>query len=73
MHATNERVEEFTKFGVTFKIYFAPEALDQSSQPQAITANDPRWRDEFGIDLTASYMIGDKALDVECGTNAGVS
>ena len=75
MHATNERVcEEFTKFGVTFqKIYFAPEAPDQSSRnrkpsPQMILDA----RDEFGIDLTASYMIGDKALDVECGTNAGV-
>ena len=75
MHATNERVcEEFTNFGVTFqKIYFAPEPPDQPSRnrkpsPQMILDA----RDEFGIDLTASYMIGDKALDVECGTNAGV-
>ena len=29
-------------------------------------------RDEFGIDLGASYMVGDKVIDVECGTNAGV-
>ncbi|MEW6702277.1 MAG: HAD family hydrolase [Bacteroidota bacterium] len=27
---------------------------------------------EFQIDLTQSYMIGDKASDVECGINAGV-
>jgi D-glycero-D-manno-heptose 1,7-bisphosphate phosphatase len=26
---------------------------------------------EYGVDLTASYMIGDKAADVECGHRAG--
>ncbi len=75
LYATNERVcEEFAKFGVTFrKIYFAPEAPDQPSRnrkpsPQMIFDA----RDEFGIDLSASYMVGDKELDIECGTNAGV-
>ena len=29
-------------------------------------------RDEFGIDLAASYMVGDKVSDIECGWNAGV-
>lgn len=75
MHATNERVcAEFSKNRVTFrKIYFAPEAPDQPSRnrkpsPQMILDA----RDEFGIDLGASYMVGDKVIDVECGTNAGV-
>lgn len=27
---------------------------------------------EHGIDLSRSWMIGDKAIDVECGRNAGV-
>ena len=27
---------------------------------------------ENGIDLARSWMIGDKALDIECGRNAGV-
>ena len=27
---------------------------------------------EHGIDLDRSWMIGDKALDIECGRNAGV-
>jgi D-glycero-D-manno-heptose 1,7-bisphosphate phosphatase len=27
---------------------------------------------EHGIDLTRSFMIGDKKLDVDCGINAGV-
>jgi len=29
-------------------------------------------RDEFGIDLARSYLIGDKLIDLECGWNAGV-
>ena len=29
-------------------------------------------RDEFGIDLSQSYMVGDKLIDLECGWNAGV-
>ncbi|MFN7141677.1 MAG: HAD hydrolase-like protein, partial [Limisphaerales bacterium] len=29
-------------------------------------------RDEFGIDLANSYIIGDKFIDLECGWNAGV-
>lgn len=27
---------------------------------------------KHGIDLTRSFMIGDKAIDIECGRNAGV-
>ncbi|HEX3747708.1 MAG TPA: HAD family hydrolase [Bryobacteraceae bacterium] len=27
--------------------------------------------DEFAVDLAASYMVGDKAIDVECGHRAG--
>ena len=75
MHAVNERVAgEFAKFGVAFrKIYFAPEAPDQPSRnrkpsPQMLLDA----RDEFGIDLDASYMVGDKVSDIECGWNAGV-
>ncbi len=65
---------EFRKFGVAFrKIYFAPEAPDQPSRnrkpsPQMLLDA----RDEFGIDLEASYMVGDKVSDIECGWNAGV-
>ncbi len=75
MHAVNERVAgEFAKFGVAFrKIYFAPEAPNQPSRnrkpsPQMLLDA----RDEFGIDLDASYMVGDKVSDIECGWNAGV-
>jgi D-glycero-D-manno-heptose 1,7-bisphosphate phosphatase len=75
MHAVNECVAgEFAKFGVAFrKTYFAPEAPDQPSRnrkpsPQMLLDA----RDEFGIDLEASYMVGDKVSDIECGWNAGV-
>ncbi len=55
------------------KIYVAPEAPDQPSRgrkPSPAFLFDSR--DEFGIDLARSYMIGDKLIDVHCGWNAGV-
>ena len=55
------------------KIYFAPEAPDQPSRGRKPS---PQFlfdaRDEFGVDLAQSYMIGDKLIDLECGWNAGV-
>jgi D-glycero-D-manno-heptose 1,7-bisphosphate phosphatase len=67
-------VEEFSQQRVTFlKIYIAPEAPDQPSRGRKPS---PQFlfdaRDEFGIDLASSYMIGDKLVDLECGWNAGV-
>ena len=55
------------------KIYIAPEAPDAPSRgrkpsPQFLLDA----RDEFGLDLAQSYMIGDKLIDLECGWNAGV-
>ncbi|HEY3760995.1 MAG TPA: HAD family hydrolase [Verrucomicrobiae bacterium] len=55
------------------KIYIAPEAPDQPSQgrkplPQFLFDA----RDEFGLDLSQSFIIGDKLIDLECGWNAGV-
>lgn len=64
----------FARSGVSFvKYYLAPEAPDQPSRgrkpsPQFLLDA----RDEFGVDLAASYMIGDKLIDLECGWNAGV-
>ena len=71
----NARVlEEFSQQGVAFqKIYIAPEAPDHPSRGRKPS---PQFlfdaRDEFGIDLANSYMIGDKLIDLECGWNAGV-
>lgn len=65
---------EFARHRVTLqKIYIAPEGPDQSSRgrkPSAEFLFDAR--NEFGLDLAQSYMIGDKMSDLECGWNAGV-
>jgi D-glycero-D-manno-heptose 1,7-bisphosphate phosphatase len=60
--------------GVDFKkIYIAPEAPHQASRGRKPS---PQFlfdaRDEFGVDLARSYMVGDKWIDLECGWNAGV-
>lgn len=74
-HQVNAKVEElFAADGVRFeKIYIAPEAPDQPSRGRKPS---PQFlfdaRDEFGINLAESYMIGDKLIDLECGWNAGV-
>src|SRR5437764_14737875 len=71
----NQRlVELLTQQGVRIeKIYFAPEAPEQPSRGRKPS---PQFlfdaRDEFGIDLAQSYIIGDKLSDLECGWNAGV-
>ncbi len=60
--------------GVKFKkIYIAPEAPDQPSHGRKPSPNflfDAR--NEFGIDLARSFMVGDKESDLQCGWNAGV-
>jgi D-glycero-D-manno-heptose 1,7-bisphosphate phosphatase len=76
MHAVNERLcEMLSKEGVRFeKIYFAPEAPEAPSRGRKPS---PQFlfdaRDEFDSDLTQSYMIGDKLIDLQCGWNAGVN
>jgi D,D-heptose 1,7-bisphosphate phosphatase len=65
---------ELTRDGVRLqKIYVAPEAPDMPSRGRKPS---PQFlfdaRDEFGINLGQSYMVGDKLSDLECGWNAGV-
>jgi len=65
---------ELARAGVRFeKIYVAPEAPDQPSRGRKPS---PQFlfdaRDECGIDLSQSYVIGDKLIDLEAGWNAGV-
>jgi D-glycero-D-manno-heptose 1,7-bisphosphate phosphatase len=55
------------------KVYIAPEAPGAPSRgrkpsPQFLLDA----RDEFGVNLAQSYMIGDKLIDLQCGWNAGV-
>lgn len=61
--------------GVRFsKIYFATESPEQPSRGRKPS---PQFlfdaRDEFGVDLSRSFMVGDKLIDLECGWNAGVA
>ena len=71
----NDRVDvELARAGVHFeKTYIAPEAPDEPSRgrkpsPQFLLDA----RDEFGLNLAESFMVGDKLSDLECGWNAGV-
>ena len=73
MHAVNARMNaELAAHGIQFvRIYFSPEAPEQPSRnrkpsPQSLFEA----RDEFGVDLSRSYRIGDKLIDVETGRNA---
>lgn len=75
MHRVNARLcKLLARDGVRFeKVYFSPEAPDQPSRgrkpsPQFLLDA----RDEFGVELAQSYMVGDKLIDLECGWNAGV-
>ena len=75
MRRVNERLLKLLAAdGVRFeKIFFAPEAPEQPSRGRKPS---PQFlfdaRDEFGLDLAQSFMVGDKLLDLECGWNAGV-
>lgn len=74
MHAVNARmIELLAPHGVRFdRIYFSPEAPEQPSRnrkPSPQSLFDAC--EEFGLDLTQSYMVGDKLIDVETGRNAG--
>jgi len=65
---------EFAGDGVHFeKTYLAPEAPDLPSRGRKPS---PQFlfdaRDEFGLNLAGSFMVGDKLIDLECGWNAGV-
>jgi len=65
---------ELARDGILFeKIYIAPEKPEDPSRGRKPS---PQFlfdaRDEFGLDLPQSFMIGDKLIDLECGWNAGV-
>jgi len=71
----NEHIcQEFGRTGVHFeKIFIAPEA---PNVPSCRRKPSPQFlfdaRDEFGINLAISYMIGDKMIDLQCGWNVRV-
>jgi len=69
-HMLSELAREKVDFK---KIYIAPEAPESPSRGRKPS---PQFlfdaRDEFNVDLSHSYMIGDKLIDLECGWKAGV-
>ncbi len=71
----NEHLRQmFARDGVRLeKIYVAAEA---PGQPSRARKPSPQFlfdaRDEFGLNLAESFMVGDKLIDLECGWNAGV-
>lgn len=73
--AVNIRARElFAVHSVEFtEIYIAPEAPDQPSRGRKPS---PQFlfdaRDAFDVDLSASFIVGDKWIDLQCGWNAGV-
>ena len=74
MHAVNQRMCEIIRAaGVQLThIYYAPEAPEQPSRgrkPSPAFLHDAR--DQYGIDLSRSFMIGDKWIDLQTGWNAG--
>jgi D-glycero-D-manno-heptose 1,7-bisphosphate phosphatase len=66
--------DELSRDGIQIeKIYIAPEKPEDPSygrKPLPQFLFDAR--DEFGLDLSQSFIIGDKLIDLECGWNAGV-
>lgn len=77
----NLRVQELLKENGTFLdgVYYCPHLPDGSVPEYSIECDCRKPNtglflkavEDFGIDLKSSYMIGDKATDVEAGHNAG--
>jgi D-glycero-D-manno-heptose 1,7-bisphosphate phosphatase len=69
-HLCRELARDGVRFG---KIYIAPEKPGDPGRGRKPSPQDLfDARDEFGLDLAESYLIGDKLIDLECGWNAGV-
>jgi D-glycero-D-manno-heptose 1,7-bisphosphate phosphatase len=68
-------LRELASAGVRIdRVFVAPEAPGQPSRGRKPS---PQFlfdaRDEMGIDLSRSFMVGDKRIDLETGWNAGVA
>lgn len=75
MHAVNNKLVAITKLeGIHFEeIYFAPEAPEDPSygrKPSPQFLLDAAQKHD--IDLSRSFMVGDKLSDIQCGWNAKV-
>jgi len=75
VQSVNDRLNELLSIddAPIERFYVAPEAPDQPSRGRKPS---PQFlfdaRDEFSLDLSQCFMIGDKLIDLECGWNAAV-
>lgn len=75
VHQVHERICRECRAGAVefLQIYIAPEHPDAPSRGRKPS---PQFlfdaREEFDLDLSRSYMIGDKLIDLEAGWNAGL-
>jgi D-glycero-D-manno-heptose 1,7-bisphosphate phosphatase len=69
-HMESELAREGVKLAKTYIAPEHPDAPSRGRKPSPKFLFDAR--DELGLDLAGSYMIGDKLIDLECGWNAGV-
>lgn len=79
VEAVNERINQILKSRGTSidKFYYCPYHPD-FNEPEKAKCRKPspfmiqKASEEMGIDLSKSFMIGDRESDIECGFNAGV-
>jgi D-glycero-D-manno-heptose 1,7-bisphosphate phosphatase len=74
VHAVNAEMERQFGEGILDGYYMC---YGDPADPEASRDRKPspallfQARDENGLDLAASYMVGDKQIDIDCGHNAG--
>lgn len=72
-HAVAEEVERQLGIGLIDGTYFCPDVPDNGSlRRKPAPGMILEAQRDHALDLTRSFIIGDKAIDVECGRNAGV-
>jgi D-glycero-D-manno-heptose 1,7-bisphosphate phosphatase len=79
VEAVNQRIEELLKRdGASIDAFYYCPYHPDVDPPEKLICRKPspfmivQAAEDFKIDLTQSYMFGDKSSDVECGINAGV-
>lgn len=77
--AVNNRIAEIlSESGISIdKFYYCPHHPEFSSEVESRCRKPSpemvlKAIDEFSIDISRSYFIGDSKVDIECGINAGV-
>lgn len=71
----NETIQEAIRpYGAFIKKFYYCTALDAEKHPWRKPSPGMilAARDEFGLDLTGAFMVGDKPSDMECAVRAGV-